>query len=258
MISDPQVREFSIAGGIDGDIVDGLDFVLRMIPGDTAKTGPVIPEVPVVKKDTSYLVIHEVTEEVYTITEDSWAIQIGAFRQRSLAEGFRAMLKKELGKDVQITIAGDFYRVRILDLPTRQEVDENVIKLNKLGFKELWIIRLLARQKQILLVTKEDSLLRIKESLIERETPLLSPDMIEIQLGAFRLRSNAYALRERLSASLDKEVTIVNEKGYYKLRLPEVPLIDQTVLEAMEDLMPSIGQVWIKRSMGITPKETAC
>ncbi|MFZ0281928.1 MAG: SPOR domain-containing protein, partial [Bacteroidales bacterium] len=206
MTSAPEILQFSIAGGLDGDIAEGLDFVIKMIP-DTAKTSPVIPEVPIVKKDTSYVIIHEVTEEVYTITEDSWAIQIGAFRQRSLAEGFRSMLEKELGKDVQITIAGDFYRVRILDLPTRQEVDENIIKLNKLGFKELWIIRLLARQKQILLVTKEDSLLRIKESLIERETPLLSPDMIEIQLGAFRLRSNAYALRERLSASLDKEVT---------------------------------------------------
>ena len=254
MISQPSIREFSISGGIDGDVVDGLDFVLRLVAVDTVKPKPVIEEIPVTKKDTSYMILHEVTEEVYTITEDSWAIQIGAFKQRSLAEGFRRMLVKELGKDVQITISGDFYRVRILDLPTRQEVDENIIKLNKLGFKELWIIRLLARQQQRLLITREDSLARIKESLVEREIPLLSPDMIEIQRGAFRLRSNAYALRDHLGVTPDKKVTIVNENGYYKVRLPEVPLIDQTVLEAMEDLMPSLGQFGLKEAWVLPPR----
>ena len=112
------------------------------------------------------MILHEMTEEVYTITEDSWAIQIGAFRSKSYAEGFQRMLERELGKDVQITIEGDFYRVRILDLPTREEVDENIVKLNKLGFKELWIIHLLARQQQRLLITREDSLARIKETSV--------------------------------------------------------------------------------------------
>ena len=110
------------------------------------------------------MIIHELSEEVYTITEDSWAIQIGAFRSRAYAEGFQKMLERELGKDVQITIAGEYYRVSILDLPTREEVDENVVKLNKLGFKELWIIHLLARQQQRVLITKEDSLARIRET----------------------------------------------------------------------------------------------
>ncbi len=211
MTSDPETLQFTIAGGLDGDIADGLDFILKMVPGDTTVVKPVIPEIPVVKKDTTYMILHELSEEVYTITEDSWAIQIGAFKSRSYAEGFQKMLERELGKDVQITIEGEYYRVRILDLPTREEVDENIVKLNKLGFKELWIIHLLARQQQRMLITREDSLARIKETLIEREAPLSPAERAELQLDAFRLRSDAIGLRKQLSAPLDEKVTIDNK-----------------------------------------------
>ena len=80
MISDPEFLEFSIAPGTEGDIVDGLDFTLRMKPSDTTGTGQKIPVKPSVKKDTTYMVVHEVTQELVTITEDSYAIQLGAFQ----------------------------------------------------------------------------------------------------------------------------------------------------------------------------------
>ncbi|MDP0995394.1 hypothetical protein, partial [Klebsiella pneumoniae] len=87
--------------GTEGDIADGLDFLLTRIPADTvvpAAEEQVLPYKPVITTDTSYLILHELTEEVYTITEDSWAIQIGAFRSKSYAEGFESMLERELGK----------------------------------------------------------------------------------------------------------------------------------------------------------------
>jgi len=246
MSSVPEIQSFEIKGGIEGDISEGLDFVLSIIPEDTIKPQPEIQELPVIRKDTTYTILHELTEDVYTITEDSWAIQIGAFMSRSYAEGFQRMLEKELGKDVQITVEGNFFRVRILDLPTRKEVDENVVKLNKLGFKELWIIRLLAKQQQRVLITKEDSLARIKESLIERETSQFTPETATIQLGAFRKRSNAIALRERLSTSMNEQVVIVRENGYYKVRIRVSPIIDQSVLEAIKDLTSSFGRLGLK------------
>ena len=251
MTSKPEIRQFTIAGGIDGDIADGLDFILTMVAGDTTKVKPVAPELPVipekpgVRKDTTYVILHELSEEVYTITEDSWAIQIGAFKSRSYAEGFQKMLEKELGKDVQITIEGEYYRVRILDLPTREEVDENIVKLNKLGFKELWIIHLLARQQQRLLITREDSLARIKETLIEREAPLTPAERTELQLEAFRLRSDAIGIRKRLSAPLEERVSIVSKGKYYTLETPEEPILDPTVLQAIENLLPAFGRLGI-------------
>jgi hypothetical protein len=246
MISSPDSLQFTITGGIEGDIVDKLDFVLKEIPLDTVKSVIPAPELPVTLKDTSFLIIHELSEEVYTITTDSWAIQIGAFKSRSYAEGFQTMLERELGKDVQITIEGEYYRVRILELPTREEVDENVVKLNKLGFKELWIIHLLAMQQQRVLITKEDSLARIKETLMEREVPLTAAEIADLQLGAFRLRSGAIDLSKALSTPLDEKATIENRGKYYNLETPYEPIIDQTCLEAIDELLAPVDRFVLK------------
>ena len=260
LTSDPVSLEFDIEGGIEGDMADGLDFVLKAIPEDTTAKVPAVTEMPAAGKDTAYLILHELTEEVYTITEDSWAIQIGAFRSKSYAEGFQRMLERELGKDVQITIEGDFYRVRILDLPTRKEVDENIVKLNKLGFKELWIIHLLARQQQRLLITREDSLAIIKGTLFDKEAPLTPAEKVELQLNAFRLRSDAAELRRMLSAPLDKKVEMDVRGKYYTLETPEGYILDPTVLEAIEGLMPLFGRLemedkWLERARALVTEE---
>lgn len=236
MSSDPESRRFSIAGTPDGDIADGLDFVIRAMHADTAAKEIVKPEIAAAAKDTSYLVLHEMSEEVYTITEDSWAIQIGAFRSKEYAEGFKEMLERELGKEVQITVAGEYYRVRILDLPTRAEVDENVAKLNKLGFRELWIIHLLARQQQILLVPKTDSL------AIVGEAPLTEAEIAEMSLDAFRMRTEAAALSKGLSEPLTKKGVIEFRGRYYRLQTPDQPVLDPTLLKAMDELLPDIGR----------------
>jgi hypothetical protein len=246
MTSEPGSRQFTIKGSMNGDIAEGLDFVLKPKAAKVVAVAPaVVEKPPVVRMDTTYMKIHEMTEVVYTISEDSWAIQIGAFKDRSRAENFKKMLEINLGKKVEITVAGDYYRVRILDLSTRQEVNENVEKLNKLGFRELWIIRLLANQQQRVLVTREDSLARIKE--IKGEAPAVAniPDMV-IQLGAFQQRSNAIALRKKLSKEFGKKVDIVFENGYYKIRVTASPLIRQTVREEIKRLMPSVGKLGFK------------
>lgn len=260
LTSGPVSLEFDIAGGIEGDIADGLDFILKAIPEGTTSIVPAVTELPAAGKDTAYMILHEMTEEVYTITEDSWAIQIGAFRSKSYAEGFQRMLERELGKDVQITIEGDFYRVRILDLPTREEVDENIVKLNKLGFKELWIIHLLARQQQRLLITREDSLAIIKGTLFEKEAPLTPAERAEMQLNAFRLRSDAAGLRRMLSAPLDKKVEMDVSGKYYTLETPEGYILDPTALEAIDGLMPTYGRLemedkWMERTKAIVVEE---
>ncbi len=291
MKSDPEMLQFEISGNIDGDIIDGLDFAVKYTdttrkavepaqqteeikptkpveeikkPSEEAvkpveeEEKPVketlkpveIHEKPAVRKDTSYTIIHEMTEEVYTISEDSWAIQIGAFRSRALAERFRRMLERNLGKKVEITVAGDYYRVRILDLKSRKEVDENVVKLNKLGFRELWIIHLLAREKQILLVTREDSLARIRETYQDRVVPVFTPEM-SIQVGAFRLESNAVALQKKLSAVLEKPVVIVYEEGLHKVRITGF-----TSMEEMMKLVPILEMLGLKDLWLMKPVET--
>lgn len=281
MKSEPVMRKFSLSGNIEGDIVEGLDFVVRRTTPDTSGIPPALVEQPAapaekpaeaaalaskpavkeaeqvvvpaevrkkagVIKDTTYTIVHEVTEKVYTIDHDSWAIQIGAFKSRSLAERFRRMLERNLKKKVEITMAGDYYRVRILDLPSRKEVDENVVKLNKLGFRELWIIHLLASEQQRLLESRDDSLALIRKSYMEQPPePEFTPEM-SIQVGAFRQESNAIALKNKISALIEKPVSVVEEDGYYKVRItgftsPEEMMKMVPVLE-----MLGLRDIWVR------------
>lgn len=242
----PDSIAFTIKAGSEGDIVNGLNFTLRSkILVDTTKKQIAPAEQKIVRKDTSFAVIHEMSEVVYTIDKDSWAIQIGAFKSRALAERFKKQLEKDLGKKVEITVAGEYYRVRILDLATRADVDENIIKLNKLGFRELWIIRLLARQQQIVLKETVDTLRQGKEISAGKPEQAIIP-AITVQLGAFREKSNALALYNRLYAKFGNKVRIVFEKGFFKLRLAGIPLTDRSALDAIKKLEPALGELGLK------------
>ncbi|MCE5345627.1 MAG: SPOR domain-containing protein [Bacteroidales bacterium] len=239
MISEPEYLEFNIATGIDGDVADGLDFILRPEQKDTATSVHILPQQPVVKKDTTYLIVHEVTQELVTIGEDSYAIQLGAFRNKSNAETLRQKLQKLLGKKVDIIIEDNFYKVRINDIKDRNEADNYIDKLHKNGVNEIWVISLKAKKQQWQLTEKQDTVTRITENVTETSAAI-SPEML-IQLGAFQIKSNALALKDRASAELDKKVIIVKEDGYYKVRIAGIPIIDQTVLEEMKKLEPSTG-----------------
>ena len=244
MKSEPVFHQFSIEPGLEGDFVEGLDFKLQVITVDTAIIPPVIPAEPIIIKDTTYLILHEITEVVHTITEDSWAIQIGAFKQRSNAEVLRKKIEAMLDKEVQITIEGDFFRVRVLDLPTRQEVDEKVAILHQNGYSELWIVRLLAGQQQTMLVTREDSIAVITETTIERPSPVFPRDIM-IQVGAFKQEDNATALRNKLSVLVEKPVIIVPEGGYFKVQITGFENLQE--LEKMLPVLRFIGMkdIWI-------------
>ncbi len=260
MKSEPERIEFTIKGGIEGDVAGDLDFILTRIIKDTTAALPVLPVIPSPQADTSYLILHEMSEEVYTITEDSWAIQIGAFRSKEYAEGFKEMLERELGKEVQITVAGDYFRVRILDLKSRSEVDEYVTKLNKLGFRELWIIHLLARQQQIVLVSREDSLALVRTYEPATGLPLTEEEIAAIGFEAFRLRSDAMALRKDLSAPLDRKRSFEPGGRYYVLETPDQPILDPEMLNAIRQLLPGFGEIdmsdeWVTPPLKIVPAE---
>lgn len=244
MTSEPESLAFKIAAGIDGDIVDGLDFTLKMKAGDTTAAQLVVPEKPVVRKDTSYMIIHEVTQELITIAEDSWAIQLGAFKRKEYAEAYRRKLEKLLGKDIEIVIEGDFYKLRIIDLKPRQEVDDNISILRKNGVNELWVLRLKAKQQQLLLTEKTDTVTKITETVAEGKIPVISFEM-KIQVGAFHDESNALGLKDKLSSLLDKPVVIINEDGYHKVQITGFEN-----LEEIEKFLPKLGflgqkDIWV-------------
>ncbi|MEA1886567.1 MAG: SPOR domain-containing protein [Bacteroidota bacterium] len=245
MYAEPDSVGFAIEKSLEGDIVGDLDFTLYMRPVDTAvvDTTPKKPE-PVTRVDSTYMIIHEVTEELITISEDSWAIQLGAFTHKPYADRMRATLERLLEKDVEIVIEGGFYKVRILELKDREEIDENLEILNGLGFNEFWVIRLKAKQQQLVLSEVRDSVLQVTETVVGEERPGLVPEMT-IQIGAFRNKAYADALVDRLLFSLDKKLVIVPEDSYHKVRITGFES-----REEMEEIIPSLGilgvdDIWI-------------
>jgi len=199
---------------------------------------------PVIRVDSTYMIVHEVTEELITITEDSWAIQLGAFTQKPNADRMRATLQRLLDKEVEIVIEDQFYKVRILGLKDREEVDRNLETLNKLGFNEFWVIRLKAMQQQLVIKEVRDSVLQVTETVIGEELPAITPEM-SVQIGAFRNKVYADALVDRLQFTLDKKLVIVPEDGYHKVRITGF----ESRVE-IEKIIPSLGllgveDIWI-------------
>src|SRR5450759_1152657 len=242
MVSSPDSINFNITANLEGDFVEGLDFIVRMKHPDTTGIKPVLAGNPVVKRDTAYLIVHEVTQELLTIGEDSYAIQIGAFKSRDNAEGYRRKIEALTGRKSEIVIEDDFYKVRIMDLKDRKEVDENIAILKKYGVTELWVIKLKAKQQQLVLTEKLDTITKITETIIGN--PALSPlPEITLQLGAFHQMSDALALLHTLSARYGDKLKIVFDNGFYNLRLIGPPFLKQTVLEEMRKHVPEIGKL---------------
>jgi len=182
MKSIPDSIIFNISANTEGDFVEGIDF--------TVKSTLTIEESPVtvIKKDTVRLIVHEVTEELITITEDSYAIQLGAFRNKSNADILRRTLERLLGRKVEIVIEDDYYKVRIIEIKERKEVDEIIEILRKEGVTELWVISLKAKRQQLVIVEKQDTVIQVKEftsfdpsfyKLELKGAPVIDPTVLE-------------------------------------------------------------------------------
>ncbi len=175
MTCNPDSLGFDIKALIDGDMVDGLDFKLAMIVME-----PEIEVAPAITRmDTSYIVVHELVEEQRTITEDSWAIQLGAFKQKRYATKFQKKLEKELGKKVEIVIEDGFHKTRILEIQDREEVDAIITRLHETGHNVFWVIRLKAMQQLVVLKEVIDTVQQVVEVPVEEAVEKPVEEQIE-------------------------------------------------------------------------------
>lgn len=117
------------------------------------------------------------------------------------------------------------------------------------GITEVWVISLKAKQQLVVLSQKQDTITKITETIVQRPAQEVRPEM-SIQVGAFRLKSNAIALLDQLTASLDKKVTILYENGYFKVRIILFPMLEESLTESMKKLKPSLvrlklNDIWV-------------
>jgi cell division protein FtsN len=184
------------------------------------------------------MIIHEVTQEVQTISEDSYALQLGAFRKKANADALRRKLEKSLGLPLQIVVSDGFYKVRLPEMKDKSDVDRMIDAIGRKGISEIWLISQKAATQQWVITERQDTVTQIRQ-FVPDTTAALTP-YLSIQVGAFRRQANALALRDQL-AGIGKKVEIVREDGLYKVRITGFTSYDE-----MERLIPTLGlkDVW--------------
>ncbi len=249
MTCTPDSIKFDISSDSGGATVNGLDFLLELTPEpqeekpDLVETIIPEPKVQITKRDSTYIKIHELVQEV-SDTTDSYAIQLGAFSKRSNAKAYKEKLAKVIDREIEIIIENGLFKVRVLDFESRKEVDEFIPKLSNIGVKEMWVINLKGIRKQMMLMTVRDTITEV----IEIRTEMLDPNdhsNLNIQLGAFRDSSRAEALRLKLSNSIDQAVIIIKEFGYFKVRLTGFTKPEQrdAIIPQLSEL--GISDIWV-------------
>lgn len=237
MVSEPDSIVFSIMSNSEGDYIEGLDFTLKIpaplpVATDTMRVTPekpmpvhkdtmrVTPEkpAPVVEKDTSYLVIHEVTRELVTITEDYFAVQFGAFRNKIYAEIMKNKVEAVLDKNVELFEEDGFWKVRITGFSDREDLEKYIPIIHGQGITEIWVISNRAVKGEWITLTKEDSLAVVKETVSEEPMPVVIAGTT-VQLGAFGTLEETVSMSDRLLAAAEKLVTIRNEGGLFKVQI---------------------------------------
>jgi len=211
MFSIPDSVNFNIAAIIDGDYVDGLDFIVKY---DTIKQIEE-PEVGMIEPTTIDMIVHEEIEEDVTATMDSYAIQIGAFKTETDADTLRNQLSELLGKEANLFLEDDLYKVRVAGFVSIDEIEDFFPALNSIGINEIWLITL----KGMLDPATVTNIPAVIVHNILIEDPTSSTDNYAVQLGAFKRKENAYALKKKLTATLGKEVVITFEDKFYKVRI---------------------------------------
>jgi cell division protein FtsN len=215
MTSSPDSLSFSIMKGTDGDYIEGLDFVLKKtaeLP-DTAKA---VVTTESVRKDTSYLVVHEVTRELVTITEDYYAVQFGAFRNKAYAEIMKKKVESVLDKNVELFEEDGFWKVRITGFASREELNSYIPVIHGQGITEIWVITNKAVKSGWLTKTREDSLAVVRETAGREPVSITGTT---IQLGAFSSQAETESMTDRLLAAADKLVTVRQEGGVFKVQI---------------------------------------
>ena len=174
--------------------------------------------VPLVKKDTSYLVVHEVTRELVTITEDYYAVQFGAFKNKLYAEIMKKKVEAVLDKNVELFEEDGFWKVRITGFDDRDDLNRYIPIINGQGITEIWVITNKAVRSDWLTKEREDSLALVKETVEAQNVPVIISGTT-IQLGAFSSEEETLSMTDRLLAAAEKLVTIRQEEGVYKVQI---------------------------------------
>ncbi|MCB2220632.1 MAG: SPOR domain-containing protein [Bacteroidetes bacterium] len=219
MTSSPGFVDFTIAANIDGDYVDGLDFIIKV---DTTK--------PIEGPKTIDMIVHEEIAEDWINSRDSYSIEI-TFDNETEADSLRDQITTHLNKEAVLIPENDLYKLRISGFETKGEVEESYPILQRKGINEIGLIintamlqtRLLTiipgvESDTVISLVANDTVLLVVHKIDYEDTTSFA-DHFTLEIGTFDNEVEASAIRNQISTMVSNEVILVPDNDLYKVRI---------------------------------------
>lgn len=190
------------------------------------------------KEDTLKGVKIAATGKPKNLFIDEMVIQIGAFRLESYAKQFKERFSYLLDKPIIIVPEEGYFKVRLMDFESFEEMDKIIPALGLLGIRDMWIFRVKKKEEtKDQSVAQSDTTLKEVEKKIElpvtevedpveAENPVMEEPTINLLVVVFQKRSKALRAKKRISTKLNLPVEIVSEWDYYKVIITGIKKIE--------------------------------
>lgn len=193
MVSSPEIMPLQFSKSIDGDIFDGLDFLLSPVEENKADTTTETSQIEQIKDVPAKETLPENNSPDQTSSKISIVgyhgdiLQIASFKNKSNAFTTCKKIGEVTGMPTIVVYGDEFYHVQITGMVNREKADQLAPKIAESGFKGNYIS-----------VNKANA---------------------SIQFGEYEKEDDALNARKNLIESAKKPVTIIYENGRYKVQI---------------------------------------
>jgi hypothetical protein len=133
--------EVKIKTSREGDVADGVEFVMHQLPKDTLlHTVTALPNTGLASDSLS--AVEKRKEQIIIGKKGTYAILVEVYGEMSKASMLKSRLTRQFSTPVSILQDGEDYKVEMMGFPDRAAARKYLPRLKALGFPEALIITL--------------------------------------------------------------------------------------------------------------------
>lgn len=200
MVSAPEKMPVKFSNSLDGDIIEGIDFLLspdeNFVPDSVKSTSEIEPApVAPIENVNDENKLPEITTNKFTIIGyQGNELRIGAFKNKSNAFALVEKLSKMMEKPAYIVYGDVYYFVRVSGITSQEHDSQLISKLEKSGLKSNYVaVDKNAASIQYGEYLTEEEALKAREKLIESIT---QPVFIKYVNGLYQVQITGFATSE--------------------------------------------------------------
>jgi hypothetical protein len=233
---DSVFRRFTIKAKEEGDIIENEKFILskndiKNINHSEDEQNQAVNEF--VDEEVAHVVsqpVHPETKMVYVNTDSLSSkaenpglfLQVGAFRNKALADRLLEKLSSLTGQKVEIIREDGFHKVRISGFVKKEDIANLVPDFRNAGIDDFWIVPSdIIKYHNMNPVDKFPEIeINIEEKPGIRPAPSIGEPTICIRVATFDSRLKAEYARNRISSKLDMPAELLNRYDQYWIIIP--------------------------------------